>query len=364
MNILYLSHLTGASYAGPTYSVPEQIAAQSKIDNVLWYNAVSKSPKKWKDISYYYDLSDYPLESIYALPEPFNQPDIVIVELFYNMVKSRMLRELLKGSIPYIIIPRGELTAQAQRRKRWKKLVANLLVCRNYARRASAIQYLTEQEYQCSGNKWNKNAIVIPNGISIPQKAKEKFCEDGRIKCVLIGRLEPFQKGLDMFIEACSIIKDKLTTEDCVIDFYGPDVDGKKDDLELMIEDKGLTNFIRIHDAVYGEDKEKVLLSHDVFVIPSRFEGHPMALIEAMAYGLPCVVTTGANMREEVEVSGAGWGCENSVRDLTDAMAKMLESKQEFEQRGINAKILAMEYQWDNIAIKSSEIYKSMIGGC
>lgn len=38
MNILYLSNLTGNLFAGPNNSVPAQIRAQSKIDNVFWYN--------------------------------------------------------------------------------------------------------------------------------------------------------------------------------------------------------------------------------------------------------------------------------------------------------------------------------------
>ena len=38
MNVLYISKLTGNLFAGPNNSVPAQIKAQSKIDNVFWYN--------------------------------------------------------------------------------------------------------------------------------------------------------------------------------------------------------------------------------------------------------------------------------------------------------------------------------------
>ena len=58
MNILYISFLNGDSWAGPTYSVPKQIAAQSKIDNVFWYNIRDTKIKEWKELPYYHDLTD------------------------------------------------------------------------------------------------------------------------------------------------------------------------------------------------------------------------------------------------------------------------------------------------------------------
>ena len=47
MNILYISYLDGSKYVGPTYSVPMQIEAQSKCDNVFWYNLRKDGLKEW-----------------------------------------------------------------------------------------------------------------------------------------------------------------------------------------------------------------------------------------------------------------------------------------------------------------------------
>lgn len=360
MNILYLSRLSGASYAGPTYSVPKQIEAQSKIDNVFWYNACKSGKSEWKKLSYYHDLSEFPEESIYKLPEPFNCPDLIVVELFYNMTTSKLRKELVKGEIPYTIIPRGELTRQAQTRKSFKKQIANILICNKYARKATAIQYLTEQECKDSGDKWNNNSIIISNGIDMPKNKKIKFTEDG-IRCVSIGRIEPYQKGLDMLIDACLQLKDDLEKSKCTIDIYGPDVDGKKEELERNVKGKKLDKIIRFYDGVYGEEKEKVLLAHDVFLIPSRFEGHPMALIEALSYGLPCIVTTGSNMRNEVEEYGAGWTADNTVESIVGALRTMIEHKSSFNDITGNALSLAKEYMWYNIADISSSEYKKLI---
>ena len=46
MNILFISHLCGSSFAGPTYSVPKQIEAQATVDNIFWYNASAKEKEE------------------------------------------------------------------------------------------------------------------------------------------------------------------------------------------------------------------------------------------------------------------------------------------------------------------------------
>lgn len=360
MNILYLSHLSGVSYAGPTYSVPKQIEAQRKIDNVFWYNATKTTKKEWLELSYYHDLSEYPDESIYKLPEPFNRPDIIIVELFYNMARSRLRRELVDGEIPYIIIPRGELTKKAQMRKGIKKKIANILFCNEYAKKATAIQYLTEQEYNDSGDRWNQNHIVIPNGVELPIITKENFTQSG-IKIISIGRIEPYQKGLDLLIDACSAIKENLIKSNCSITICGPDKEGKLQDLIAKVNADGLKDIIAFQDGVYGAKKEKALLESDVFIISSRFEGHPMALIEALSYGMPALVTTGANMRKEIEDYNAGWGADATVESIKQALLKLIDERLSFDTKGKNARHLAKKYAWDILAKGSREEYLRLL---
>lgn len=353
MNILYISFLNGDSWAGPTYSVPKQIGTQAQYDNVFWYNIRETKVKEWRNEPYYHDLSDYPNGSIHDLPSPFNSPDIIVVEQFYGFAGKRIIKELEKGKIPYVIIPRGELTCSAQKRKHWKKVLANALLFYKFSRRAAGIQYLTEQEKADSGDKWNKNSIVIPNGITAPCKTKTEYCNSG-IRCIAIGRIEPYHKGLDMLIEACGMIANNLRKVLCTIDIFGPDYDGKVAELKKQISLLGLEDIIRCHEGLYGEDKERELLNNDVFLLTSRFEGHPMALIEALSYGLPCVVTRGSNMKDEVEKYHAGWTAENDVESIKDALLNMIENKSLVSIKGKNAIILSEQYRWDKIAQISS----------
>lgn len=326
---------------------------------MFWYNAVRTYNSEWRKYDYYHDLTEFPKESIKDLPYPFNNPDLIVVELFYNMVKSKLIKELIQGNIPYIIIPRGELTKQAQCRKKFKKSIANIIIAKKYARKAAAIQYLTEQEYIDSSDRWNVNKIIIPNGIEKPDTIKTYFSKN-EIKCILIGRIEPYQKGLDLLLDACSLIKEELENANCTITICGPDRENKLDILKATVKEKHLERIIIFHDAVYGDKKRELLLNSDVFLIPSRFEGHPMALIEALSYGLPCIATVGSNMKSEIEEYNAGWTAENNIYSIKDSILKMIEEKETFEEKSNRSIKLSKLYQWNVLANKSRECFEKI----
>ena len=88
---------------------------------------------------------------------------------------------------------------------------------------------------------------------------------------------------------------------------YGPDDRGSSKALKKLIKKLDLETNVTLHDPVYGDAKCKVLSDADLFCLTSRFEGHPIAVLEALSYGLPCLLTPGTNMAREVSVGKAGW---------------------------------------------------------
>lgn len=64
MNILYISKLSGNMWAGPNNSVPAQIMAQTKFDNVFWYNVNYVTKKEWEESRVFHNLKEYPSKKI------------------------------------------------------------------------------------------------------------------------------------------------------------------------------------------------------------------------------------------------------------------------------------------------------------
>lgn len=361
MNILYISNLSGNLWAGPNNSIPAQIRAQSKIDNVFWFNINHNKREEWtRDGLDCKNYDDFPNGRLKDFPAPFDYPDIVIVEEFYCFPFCKLIADVQKQNIPYIIIPRSEMTGLAQKNKKWKKCLGNILYFSKLAKKARGIQFLTEREKKDSGEKWNKTNFVIPNGVVLPKIQKKDFSFDG-IKAAYIGRIEIYQKGLDLLLDAVAEMRDDLINNNFQLIIYGPNRDNALELLRKKVQEYYLEDIVFFKDGVFGQDKIDALLDSDVFVMTSRFEGLPMGLIEALSYGLPCLVTKGTNLAEEIEKNDAGWTAENNVESIKNAIRNLIFHRN-FFKKGQNAACLAKSFAWDYIAKESSSIYRKIIG--
>lgn len=359
MNILYFSHLNNLISEGPNYSVPAQISAQSKYDNVFWLNLTDACQKSWVETGLFHSIKEYPNKDISLLPEPFNKPDLVVFESFYYLDDVLLSIQCQRMSIPYIIVPRSAFTWQGQAKKKLKKKIANFLFFSRMAKNALAIQYLTKDELIDSGNLWNKNSFVIPNGILINEfKTRKK----DRLNGVYIGRFDIYQKGLDLLFKACKASKRYLEDNNMTITLYGPERLGLKQKYADDIIKNGLEKVLKVGDGVFGEEKERVLKDASFFIMTSRFEGMPMSLIEALSYGLPCVASKGTNMSDVVKEHNAGWVCDNSVTSIQIVFKEIMECD-DFESKSENAYNLSRKYDWDSISMRTHEIYSKLLIG-
>lgn len=352
MIILYISHLSSNIAAGPNWSVPAGVKAQSKIDDVLWVNMTDAVMPHWKEVVAYHNVTEFDgkMESLDCLPTPFNNPDVVVFEGFYYMDDVRIAKILRKKKVPYIIVPRGSLTERALHNHAWlKKWVAHRLIFDSYVQNAKAIQYLTKQEAIDSIGRFHTPYFIVPNGFNTPDVQKSSFSTDG-IKAVFIGRLDMFHKGIDLLLEAISLIHAQLRDAHFFFDIYGPRrYDYYKIDNEIA--SRGISDIVSIHDEVCGEEKARVLLDSDVFLMASRFEGHPMGLIEALAYGLPCMVTPGTNMLSEIRDFDAGWTCDGTVDDVSGTLLRIINEKMLFAVKSKSGRELSLSYKWNQLAI-------------
>lgn len=360
MNILYVSHLVVKAESGPTWSVPASIKAQSKIDNVLWVNTSNGVMPNWEELDCFLWLKDKVLK-LQNIPEPFDKPDIVVFEALYDSFQEiTFSRELRRNNIPYVIIPRGSLTYMAMHNKsRWKKEIAHFLFYDNYIKKASAIQYLTKREYEDSRYRFDGRHFIIPNGFTSSGVVKEMFSNNA-INAVFIGRFDVYHKGLDFLLEVCKRQRKLLQDNQFQLCLYGTQTKDwylYKDQVEKL----GLDDLIKLYGPVTGKEKEDVLLNSDLFIMTSRFEGHPMGLIEALAYGLPVIASRGTNMYEEIESSDAGWVCEPETDSIEKAVITMISEKKGLMEKGKNAKTLSNCYEWDLLAERFHEEVKALV---
>lgn len=361
MNILYISHLSTNIAAGLNWSVPAGVTAQKKYDNVFWIDINEVEMSHWLKSGVFHHASEFGGLRLKNFPRPFNNPDLVVFEGFYAPREALFAYQLRRKRIPYIIIPRGSLTHQAMHNHAaLKKKVAHFLLFNSYVKHARAIQYLTEAEHKDAGDKWNDNHYILSNGFNYPEKYKQTFCKNG-IKAIFIGRLDMYHKGLDELLKAIDKCKDVLRTNQFHLELYGPQkYDYYK--IDAYIKEHSIEDIVELKGEISGINKEEAILKADLFVMPSRFEGHPMGLIEALAYGLPVMVTPGSNMTKEIESEQCGWVCsETNSQKLEIVLERICKEKDLLPQMSQKARSMAKKYDWDILAKKFHDIAQDLI---
>ena len=350
MVLLHIAHIVNNECNGVCVVVPQHVRAQQNFATVGLLNITNVDVGVDNTLEYKepFDLA--------SLPNPFNSPDLVVFHEAYRAQYLKISKALVKRGIPYIIVPHGELSKHFQRIKWLKKKVANLLVFGKFIRRAKVIQCLSSGE--AKETKFKNAQKIGANAVVLPSAFKQSFSENG-IKLLYIGRLQMYHKGLDLMVRAVKNIDYFMRENGCKLCMYGPDYKGRFARLNKLINANGVEDIITLSPAIFGEEKEKIILDSDIFIQTSRAEGAPLGVLEALSYGLPCILTAGTNFAEFVEENDAGWACQTDAQSISAAIVKAVGERMRLMDKSQNA-VAAIEkhYCWDVIAEETVEKYK------
>lgn len=130
------------------------------------------------------------------------------------------------------------------------------------------------------------NITVIHNSVSIPSKMVK--WNDKPFRILFLGVLVP-RKGVADLLNALSLLKAKGKLENIQVIIAG---NGKQEyELSNRTNELGLKETVKFVGWVNKSDREKLLLSSQLLVLPSYHEGLPMSILEAISYGMPVIAT-------------------------------------------------------------------------
>jgi glycosyltransferase involved in cell wall biosynthesis len=257
-----------------------------------------------------------------------------------------------RAGVPYVVRPLGILNRWGMERGRsWLKQLIFKWVEKPGLDTTNAMHFTSDEEAaDVARLKIKAPGFVIPLGIdlspyqNLPPLSlfESRFPDYEADKTILFLSRIDAKKGLDILLTAFKEVKAKVGGVKLIIA-------GEGDPL-LMAEMKMLAEKLSIADSIMwtgfltGRVRLKVLAKATVFCLPSHSENFGMALLEAMAGGLPCVTTDQVALSVEAAKAGAVHVTKVDAESLTEGLITLLTNEKLCEDLSEKAQKYAAEY--------------------
>jgi glycosyltransferase involved in cell wall biosynthesis len=199
---------------------------------------------------------------------------------------------------------------------------------------------------------YQKKTIILPNWVDLSLVESYHVDESRESDTILyVGRLH-WSKGINILIDAFAKIKEQYSSSKLIICGTGEE----RENLKKQIHDMQITG-VKFVGPLSHLEVLKLMKRAGIFVLPTRtMEGHPKALIEAMACGMACIVTSVPGNENVILNYQTGLLVEpGSVESLSNALTTLLNKKEFCKSLARNAADKAKIYDFNKIV--SQEIF-------
>lgn len=206
---------------------------------------------------------------------------------------------------------------------------------------------------------------IVPNGTDLPDRDgidlfKNKVEEK---KIVFIGRIHP-KKGIAELLDAWGDLQECSSelVAGWKLVIAGWDDGGHLEGYQQQAEKRGLAASVKWPGKVYGAEKDALLRQASCFILPSFSEGLPMAVVEAMGYGIPVIMTEACNIPEAF-AAGAALQIEPKAERISEGIGRFIQLKaSEVTAMQVKARDLAeSHFTWDQQVKRMQEVYQSLM---
>ena len=297
--------------------------------------------------------------------------DFVMVHSLYSFpVLAGYILARLYGK-PYGIYPHGVLAPFQRQVSAQKKAFYNKLFVNRILEHASVIFFSAEGEREETRPLGlNAPSVIVPDGFDATGFAE--LPERGRFRARFFGghtgpmvlflaRLNA-KKGLDILIEAMAeVIRER---PDVRLAIVGPaDPAPFKKQVQQWVKDAGIEAKTVLTGNADAQMRLEAFADSDVYVLPSHNENFGFSVFEAMACGVPVVVSETLNFASEFAASGAGVALQRNAKEFSAAIVNLLDRPDLRREMGACGKQFALQYTQEETGAKVAATIESIVEG-
>lgn len=199
-----------------------------------------------------------------------------------------------------------------------------------------------------------RNVVTLPNAVNVPEPIIRKF-DNVPLQFLFVGRFA-FNKGINILAEAVKSLNEDGYGDKMVFNLVGKG--------PLFDEYKKVYNFKNLNYLGFADDDKlnELYKTNDMFVLPTLFEGMPTVVLEAMAHGMPIIVTDVGATLEMVDDKNGFIIDKNSVDSLKESLLKYYHTTAEERKNLSKASYdkVKNNFTWKIVAAKHYRLFETV----
>ncbi len=281
--------------------------------------------------------------------------DVVHIHALFCYPATAAMTMARLQAVPYVVRPLGMLCHWSLQQSARRKQVYLRLIERSNLNHSRLLHLTSPQEQaETAALGLAPPGVVIPHGLSLPaplpqapQQLRQQLGIGDSVPVILfLSRLHP-KKGLDLLIEALA----QLQSQPFALVIAGEGTPDYQASLRQLVRDRGLGDRTHFVGFVEGERKALLLQGADLFALTSHSENFGIAVLEAMAAGLPTLVTPGVALATVIQAQGLGYVPDQTVAAIGQDLQLWLDQRPQARAMGQRARAyVAAHYSWQRVA--------------
>lgn len=282
---------------------------------------------------------------------------------FFHGLTARIF--CTRANVPYVISPHGVFDPFHRSVRSFKKASYTALIERRNISRASAFHYasIAERDHAIAAGMPDRT-FVVPLAVEIPpQHNVEPLLRlhpelEGKTLVTFLGRLTA-KKRIDLVVDAFA--RAAAVNFNIRLVIAGPDSEGIGGAARSQIEALGLNARVSFLGVITGRAKEALLAASRMVILPSESESFGLVAVEAMAAGVPVIISEDVAVHKEVAAGEAGFVVARDVELIADAICSLL-TPETHQRMSVNARGVAVKtFGMNRMADGLEEMYREVI---